>query len=76
MSFNLSPREPNQLLLLLAFSKERLPTPLSYLAFVVLNKGLVKKELLSYWKDTSHNNGYWRPHFIGDMWLDYLEDKK
>ena len=42
MSFNLSPREPNQLLLLLAFSKERLPTPLSYLAFVVLNKGLVR----------------------------------
>jgi hypothetical protein len=72
ITFNISPREPNQHLLLLFFSKRSFPTPFSYIAYKLLNKEKVKNELRSYWYSTSHGNGYWRPYFIGQLYLDKL----
>ena len=76
ITFNIKPREPNQLLLLLAFSRTRLPTPLSFVAWRVLNKTKVRIELARYWCDRSHGGKLWRPKFIGDLWMDYLEETK
>jgi len=74
ISFNIKPREPNQLLLLLAFSRTRLPTPLSFVAWRVLNKNKARDELKKYWFDKSHGGKLWRPWFIGEMWEKYLRE--
>ena len=72
ISFNLKPREPNQLLILLDFSKERLPTPISWLSNLVLDKKKVKYELLEYWYKGYQRGLRARPYFVGKMWLDRL----
>ena len=71
MAFNIKPREPNQLLILLEFSKDHLPTPISWLSNLVLNKKKVSQELRAYWfKEVNYKNV--RPYFIGRLWLDRL----
>lgn len=73
ITFNLSPREPNQHLLLLHYSAQNMPTLVSYIATKLLNKKKVRRELMVYWWDGKDRGRMWRPYFIGDMWLERLE---